>query len=196
MIPARYGTSCIRCRLHRAVAPLQRRNSPSGVGFEAAARKAFHEIAADGFALPTDAKRGLTLSYLAEVCTRLGDGAHAEQLYELLLPYQSNTILAPVATVCCGAAARYLGMLAGTLGHWSAAEEHFEAALALDASMNAWPWLAHTRHEFAIMLLRRGEPAGRAHAEELLAAAAETGERLGMRALLKNIDALGPRSVT
>lgn len=165
------------------------------LGFEAAARKAFDEMAAqDGFALPADAKRGLTLSYLAEVCARLGDGARAEQLYELLLPYQSNMILAPVATVCCGAAARFLGLLAGTMGHWTAAEEHFEAALALDESMHAWPWLAHTQHEFAALLLRRDKPADRARAKGLLAAAAETGERLGMRALLKNLDALDPWS--
>ena len=161
------------------------------VGFEGAARKAFEEMAAaDEFALPADAKRALTLSYLAEVCTRLEDSARAEQLYELLLPYRSNVILAPIATVCCGAAARYLGMLAGTMVHWTAAEEHFERALTLDEGLHAWPWLAHTQHEFAALLFRRDKPGDRSRGTELLAAAKETGERLDMRALLKKIDAL------
>jgi hypothetical protein len=40
----------------------------SDLGFEEAARKAFAEMAAAGFAFPADAKRSLTLSYLAEVC--------------------------------------------------------------------------------------------------------------------------------
>jgi class 3 adenylate cyclase/tetratricopeptide (TPR) repeat protein len=163
------------------------------LGFEAAARKAFDEMAAaDGFALPADAKRGLSLSYLAEVCARLGDGARAEQLYELLFPYRDNLILAPVATVCCGAAARYLGMLAGTIGSWAAAEEHFEVAQALDEGMQAWPWLAHTQYEFAALLLRRGRVEDRTRAEMLRSTAAETAARLGMSALQKQVSMLQP----
>jgi hypothetical protein len=45
----------------------------SDLGFHEAARKAFEDLAADGFSFPVDAKRSLTLSYLAEVCARLGD---------------------------------------------------------------------------------------------------------------------------
>jgi len=76
-----------------------------------------------------------------------------------LLPYRDNAILAPVATVCCGAAGRYLGMLAGVMGEWTAAEEHFEAALEMDERLHAWPWLAHTKHEFALALTARGRAA-------------------------------------
>jgi tetratricopeptide (TPR) repeat protein len=144
----------------------------------------------DGFALPDDAKRGLTLSYLAEVCARLGDAARAEQLYEQLLPYRDNMILAPVATVCCGAAARFLGMLAGVRGDWARVEEHFEAALDLDERMHAWPWLAHTQHEFAALLLRRGRAEDRRRADLLLSSAAETAVRLGMPTLQTQISAL------
>jgi tetratricopeptide (TPR) repeat protein len=160
----------------------------SDLGFTDAARKAFDDMA--GAELPADAKRGLTLSYLAEVCARLGDATRAELLYEQLLPYRDNMILAPVATVCCGAAARYLGMLAGAMGNWTAMEEHFEAALLLDERMHAWPWLAHTQHEFAALLLRRGRADDQAQANALLAAAAETAERLGMPALQQQISAL------
>jgi tetratricopeptide (TPR) repeat protein len=159
----------------------------SDLGFDEAARKAFAEMASAGFALAADAKRSLTLSYLAEVCTRLGDALEAERLYEQLLPYRDNAILAPVATVCCGAAGRYLGMLAGVMGEWAAAEEHFEAALAMDERLHAWPWLAHTKHEFALALTARGRAADQGRAEALFAAAAASAERIGMPTLQQKI---------
>jgi tetratricopeptide (TPR) repeat protein len=159
----------------------------SDLGFAEAARKAFAEMAAAGFAFPADAKRSLTLSYLAEVCTCLGDALEAERLYDQLLPYRDNAILAPVATVCCGAAGRYLGMLAGVMGEWAAAEEHFEAALDIDERLHAWPWLAHTKHEFALALTARGQAADQSRAEALFAAAAASAERIGMPALQQKI---------
>jgi tetratricopeptide (TPR) repeat protein len=159
----------------------------SDLGFEEAARKAFAEMASAGFVFPADAKRSLTLSYLAEVCTRLGDALEAERLYEQLLPYRDNAILAPVATVCCGAAGRYLGMLAGAMGEWNAAEEHFEAALDMDERLHAWPWLAHTKHEFALALTARDRAVDQSRAEALFAAAAASAERIGMPALQQKI---------
>ena len=129
----------------------------SDLGFQEAARKAFEDLAARDFAFPVDAKWSLTISYLAEVCTRLGDVRRAVQLYDLLLPYRDVTIIAPTAT-CCGSAARYLGMLASVIGHWPTAEEHFASALAIDERLEAWPWLAHTQFEFAGALLARGAP--------------------------------------
>ena len=162
----------------------------SDLGFEQPARKAFEEIAATGFAFPIDAKRNLTLSYLAEVCARLGDADRAEQLYELLLPYRDVALVVPVATVCCGSNARYLGMLAGVMGDWAAAEEHFEAALEMDERLRAWPWLAHTKHEFALMLRARGRSGDQERGDLLLASAAASAERIGMPALQKQIRAL------
>jgi tetratricopeptide (TPR) repeat protein len=162
----------------------------SDLGFDEAARKAFEDLAGGGFIFPADAKWNLTISYLAEVCTRLSDRRRADQLYQLLLPYRDITIVAPTTTVCCGAAARYLGMLAAVIGDWTAAETHFETALAMDERMQAWPWLAHTQHEFAAALLARGRAGDRSRAEALLAAAAETAARLGMPALQKQIGLL------
>jgi class 3 adenylate cyclase/tetratricopeptide (TPR) repeat protein len=159
----------------------------SDLGFDQAAQRAFAEMATAGFVLAADAKRGLTLSYLSEVCARLGDVPRAEELYDLLLPYRDVTIIAPVATVCCGSAARYLGMLASVIGDWPRAEEHFAAALAIDERLKAWPWLAHTQYEFAAALLARGTPGCRVRADSLLAAAAETAQRLGMTALQQKI---------
>jgi len=160
------------------------------LGFHDAARRAFEDLAAGGFAFPVDAKRSLTLSYLAEVCTRLDDVERAEQLYDLLLAYRDLAIIAPVATVCCGSAGRYLGMLAATLCDWAAAEEHFVTALAMDEQLQAWPWLAHTNHEFALMLRARARPQDHDRAAELIAAAAASAERIGMPALQQKIRSL------
>ena len=95
-----------------------------------------------------------------------------------------------MTTVCCGSAARYLGMLACVIGDWSIAEEHFEAALATDERLEAWPWLAHTQHEFAAALLTHGGRGDRARADSLLAVAVETARRLGMVSLQQKIRSL------
>jgi hypothetical protein len=162
----------------------------SDLGFHDAARKSFEDLAAGGFAFPVDAKRTLTMSYLAEVCSRLGDVDRAERLYNLLLPYRDLAVTAPATTVCCGSAGRYLGMLAATLGDWTAAEEHFAAALAMDERLGAWPWLAHTKHEFALMLRTRGRRRDHDRAAELIAAAAASAERIGMPAMQQKMRSL------
>jgi DNA-binding CsgD family transcriptional regulator len=92
--------------------------------------------------------------------------------------------------VCLGAAARYLGLLATTIGRWEDAWQHFEDALAMNARMRAWPWLAHTQHEYATMLLARGQPDAHAPAEALLHQALLTARELGMRALEERLTTL------
>jgi hypothetical protein len=103
---------------------------------------------------PFDAKRSASLSYIAEVAVLLGDGEVAARLYELLSVYKHMTITAGVITVCYGAASRYLGMLAATLGEFDSAEVHFEHALEMNERIGARPWLAHTNAEYALVLRR------------------------------------------
>jgi hypothetical protein len=74
-------------------------------------------------------------------------------------------------------------MLASVIGNWASAEEHFEAALEMDERLQAWPWLAHTKHEFALMLRERGRPGDQDRADALLAEASASAERFGMAAL-------------
>src|SRR5262249_39439256 len=50
----------------------------SDLGFEEAAQRMFDELAATQFDFPMDAKRNITLCYLAELCTRLDDADRAE----------------------------------------------------------------------------------------------------------------------
>jgi len=162
----------------------------SDLGFLEPARRTFDDIAAGGFALPYDAKRSATLSYLAEVCARLEDADRARQLFELLLPYKQLTVAVGTAVVCYGSAARYLGLLAGVMGDWDAAAEHFEKALARNSVMQAWPWLAHTQADYAAMLKRRGGSANEDRATGLLEAAWQTAEQYGMVALRQQLSAL------
>lgn len=157
------------------------------LGFEAQARANLDRIAESEFGIPVDSKRLITLTYLAEVAARLRDAEHAERVYALLLPFRDQVVTVPVFTLCCGSAARYLGMLAHALGDWSVAEEHFEYALRMDERLRAWPWLAHGRHEFALMLAARNRIEDRARAQDLLATAAAAAKELKMFALVERI---------
>jgi class 3 adenylate cyclase len=150
------------------------------LGYLDMARRNLDEIADTGFRLPMDAKRSATLSYLAEACVALGDTRRAETLYRLLLPYRRVNITVGVATICCGAAARFLGMLASLMGDWQAAEEHFEVAIAMNTDLHAWPWLAHAEHDYAYMLRRCGRQSELARIDRLLSDALATASRLGM----------------
>jgi class 3 adenylate cyclase/tetratricopeptide (TPR) repeat protein len=157
----------------------------SDLGFQAEARRQFEILAESDFALPDDAKLAITLSYIAEACAELGDAARAEKLYELLFPYRDAALLAKPTTICVGAAAHFLGLLAGTMADWERAETHFEAALALNEKMKAWPRLAATRFAYARLLLARGRNEDRLHASELRGMAVAAAERMGMRSILQ-----------
>jgi tetratricopeptide (TPR) repeat protein len=170
----------------------------SDLGFEAQASRNLAQLTESESCIPMDSKRLVTLTYLAEVAARLREIEHAERVYAFLLPFRDQVVTVPVFTVCCGSAARYLGVLAGALGDWSAAEEHFEYALRMDERLRAWPWLAHSRHEFAVMLSARNRKGDRARAADLLATAAATAKELKMFALLQRIggaaNSSGPRN--
>ncbi|KXU83693.1 guanylate cyclase [Paraburkholderia monticola] len=158
------------------------------LGFDAQARDDLDRMDLSGSALPVDSKRLITLTYLAEVAARLEEREQAARIHELLQPYQHQAVTVPAFTLCCGSTARYLGMLASVLGEWTTAHHYFEYALEMDARLQALPWLAHTQHEFAVMLAARNHESDRVRAAQLLAASAETAKSLGMFALLQRIN--------
>jgi tetratricopeptide (TPR) repeat protein len=164
----------------------------SDLGFRNEARRQFETMAESDFALPNDAKRSITLSYIAEACAELADGQRAEKLYELLWPYRDAAILAPPTTVCAGAASHYLGLLAGTMGEWQKAEAHFTAAEAMNEKIKAWPRLANTRLAHARMLLAHGRNEDRLRASELRSMAVAAAERMGMKSILQRNAQLDP----
>jgi DNA-binding NarL/FixJ family response regulator len=85
-------------------------------------------------------------------------------------------------------------MLAGVMERWTDAERHFVSALEMNARQDARPWLVHTQHQFATMLLARGRAEDRARAAGLLDEAAAVGQVLGMKALAARCTALRERA--
>ncbi len=152
------------------------------------ARAVFEKLAVNNFAgIANDAIRIASLAYLAEVCVWLDDKARAAALHELLLPYAERNLVFGAHTASFGAAARLLGMLAATLQRWDDAEHHFEQAIALDQRTGGRPWLAHSRSEFAAMLLRRAGTGNSDRALALLAAALDDAREFGMRGLEERV---------
>ena len=157
---------------------------------EAEARRELARLAADGLD-PFRSRLWLgSLAYLADACAALGDEAVAALLYPELERFGGENVMIGHLVACYGAADRYLGMLAATLGEAEVAEAHFERALELNRRMGARTWVAHTAYEYARFLLarRRGGPE---RAGALLGEAAALAERIGMQSLLGRIRALG-----
>jgi len=152
------------------------------------ARAEFEELAADDFAaIPRDGRWLYCMVYLSEVCAALGDAARAATLYRLLSPYSGHNIVFGMGLACCGSADRYLGLLCATMGRSSDAQRHFEEALTMNERIGARVALAHTQHDYAAMLLARGEPGDRERTMDLLKASLESAREIGMRALEKRV---------
>ena len=152
------------------------------------ARAEFEELAADDFAaIPRDGRWLYCIVYLSEVCAALGDAARAATLYRPLSPYSGHNIVFGMGLACCGSADRYLGLLCATMGRSSDAQRHFEEALTMNERIGARVALAHTQHDYAAMLLARGEPGDRERTMDLLKASLESAREIGMRALEKRV---------
>ena len=163
----------------------------SELGQEADARREFERVAAHDFAdIPHDVGWLVNVIQLAQACAFLKDSRRAAKLYEFLLPCGDRSVVSGRGVVCLGSAARSLGLLAATMGAWSQAEAHFEAALRVDARMAARPWLACTERDYAAMLLARDAPGDRERALVLLDRALQTGQELGMKRLVEQALAL------
>lgn len=154
------------------------------------ARKLFAPMAAGDFAmLPRDGRWTVCLAYLAETCTALGDAAAAETLYRLLLPRAGRNIVLGNGSGCAGAADRFLGMLAATMGRWADAEQRYTNAIDMNRRTGALAPLAHTRWDYAAMLTARGAPDDTDRALELLRGVQESAKTLGLAALSRKVEA-------
>jgi class 3 adenylate cyclase/tetratricopeptide (TPR) repeat protein len=163
----------------------------SEIGRAEEARAEFEHLAAHDFEdVPRDALWIGSMTFLTDVCVFLRDQARAAILYKLLAPFAGRNTVIGYEVVCYGALTRYLGALATTLERWDDAGRHFEDALTMNARMEAWPWLAHTQHQYAGMLLARGASSDRGRAFALLDSAQATARRLGMRALEEKVSAV------
>ncbi len=132
--------------------------------------------------LPRDASWLWNVSTLSEVVAILGDAARAQLLYRMLLPYADRCAV-HTPLLCRGSASRDLGLLATTTSRYDEAEQHFKQALKMNAEIRSPHLIAHTRHDYAHMLLMRGRPGDNDKAHELLEQALATAEQLGLKAL-------------
>jgi tetratricopeptide (TPR) repeat protein len=137
--------------------------------------------------IPRDSMWMATMTYLADVSTFLHDNARAATLYGLLLPYAHLNVVIGGAVVYCGAVSRHLGALAAILERWEDAERHFNHALSMNAKLGARPFLAHTQHQYAVMLLSRDQAGDSEKVAKLLKDGLATARELGMRALEERI---------
>jgi class 3 adenylate cyclase/tRNA A-37 threonylcarbamoyl transferase component Bud32 len=164
------------------------------LGRHGEARRELAAVAGVDFAgIPRDPTWLSCLWPLCEVVALVGDADRAEKLYELLLPHAWRCVVLP-GTLCMGSLSRSLGLLAATSSRFEDGARHFEDALAMNAAMRTRPWLAHTQHEYARMLVARGERGDCEKALALLAQALDTAQALGMKALLDQALALKLRA--
>lgn len=152
-------------------------------GREAQAREIFAGLAADDFVIAPTEQLVYGLCLLADVAAFLADRDAAERLYARLLPFADRAgVSAP--DDCTGAVARSLGVLASVLHRLDDAEQHFQAALAMNARMRARPWHAQTLVDYARLLVRRGDLR---RAAGLLAQARAAAEELCLAGVLAKI---------
>jgi class 3 adenylate cyclase/tetratricopeptide (TPR) repeat protein len=155
------------------------------------ARALIEDVVAGGV---TGGPRGplwsFTLAALAEVCASLGDTELVDELTTALTLYTGQLIVAGPGFGCLGAADRYLAMLAATGGRLADAEQHFEAALALEQSVGSAPLATRTLLSQARALLASGDADDVRRATHLLDTAAHTARRLGMARLTQEIETL------
>jgi DNA-binding CsgD family transcriptional regulator len=160
------------------------------LGMEAEARRELARIASEGLEPLRQTLWIASLTYLSDACAALGDEAVAALVYPELAPLAHANVMIGNLVAFYGAADRYLGMLAATLGEWTRAEEHFERAIELNRRMEATTWLAHTNYEYARMLLAsRRDSHGRA--ATMLDEADRLASAAGMRALRARIRSSG-----
>jgi DNA-binding CsgD family transcriptional regulator/tetratricopeptide (TPR) repeat protein len=160
------------------------------LGMEHEARRELSRLAAEGIDGFRSSLWLAALTYLTDACAALGDEAMAAIVYPEIEPLAGTNVMIGHLVACYGAADRYLGMLAATLGEPARAERHFEQALEQNRRMGASTWVAHTAYEYGRFLLGRGRGV-RDQARALLAEAAGLAERIGMEGLLGRIRVLG-----
>jgi len=99
-------------------------------------------------------------------CARLGDKDNARRLYAILKPHSHQ--LVNTGASWSGATTHYLGLLAVTLDRLDEADSQFAAAERSYLALEAQPWLARVRSDWAAALLVRGRPDDAHRAEQLL----------------------------
>lgn len=158
-------------------------------GRDAEAGAILKAVAETDFEVLPDNDKLYGWSLLGEMCVALRDPTHSHRLYQLLSPYAGrNVVCHPGCAI--GSVSRYLGLLATLLERFDDASRHFEHALTMNEKMGARPWLAHTQHDYARLLVARGTADDRAKGDALLATALATYRELGMAGPLAKAESI------
>lgn len=156
-------------------------------GRRAEARHILQELGRDEFAaFPRDSQWLFSISLLPEVAAFLGDRDAGAVLHRLLEPWSARNIYG-VPEVIGGSAARATAIAAATAGRLDAASELFERALVHNGAMGSPPWIAHTQHDYARVLMARNGPGDRDRAGDLLGDALGTARERGLAALISAV---------
>jgi DNA-binding CsgD family transcriptional regulator len=105
-------------------------------------------------------------------------------VYEELIGWRGLVVEVAHLLAAHGAVDRLLGKLAALLGNDREAEIHFEAALRIDAAARMPVWVIHGQLDYGSFLVGRRQQADVERGGELLAAARDGAERLGMRSVV------------
>ncbi len=160
-----------RCGLALVLAELGR--------VEEARRELEHLAAADFEDVPRDALWLVSISLLAELCALLDDGPRARRLYELLIPYEGRNVVS-MGAAYIGPVARYLGLLAMTIGEDERAIGHLETARSAAERMGARPTVVLTALDTAEVLERRDRSGDAQRARTLVQGVVQDAARLRM----------------
>jgi tetratricopeptide (TPR) repeat protein len=142
-----------------------------------------HETSTKFSELPPDVTWLPGLAIYAEVAAHLQDGAAAEVLYELLLPWAGQVVYSGISAWGC--VDHHLGAVANVLGRFAEAEEHLRQAAELNSVLRAPIWVARTELATARLLLARDGPQDRERGRALLERAASAAQRLGSATLAR-----------
>jgi tetratricopeptide (TPR) repeat protein len=147
------------------------------------ARAMLEALTVDGLAaLPQTSNWMVGILAIAETAAVLGLPALAREAYDLLSPYGSLPTVGSVGVVCLGSTERGLGIAALGFGDVDRAIAHLERSVGANLRLGNRPVTVVSRADLAAALQHRATPRDLERAEELLRAAIDEGELMGMTA--------------
>jgi DNA-binding SARP family transcriptional activator len=169
------GMGLFRCGLTAALAE---------TGAAEEARRELADLALDDFgSVLRDLSWTVSLGFLTEAATQLGDAATAKRVLDHFEPHSGHLAVMGWGVLCLGAVDRFLGMLALTVGRLDTAVAYLEAGLAKEQTMGLPAFRARSGRWLGAALLQRSGPGDRGRARTVLQATADEAAALGMPAL-------------
>jgi hypothetical protein len=160
------------------------------LGREDEARRELEYLAAADFEdVPRDALWLVSMALLAELCALLDDRVRARRLYELLVAYEGRNVVS-MGAVYLGPVARYLGLLAMTIGEDERALGHLETARSAAERMGARPLVVLAALDAAEVLARRAAANDAQRGRALVQRVAQDAAQMGMQRAVARADGL------